>query len=53
MPPVGDIKMMQGSNPPGYRLRIAKYRVLYEYMNVKEELVVMVKDIGSRGDIYK
>lgn len=53
VPPVGDIKMMQGSNPPGYRLRIGKYRVLYEYMNVKEELVVMVKDIGFRGDIYK
>ena len=29
VPPVGNIKMMQGSNPPGYRLRIGKYRVLY------------------------
>ena len=53
IPPVGDIKMMQGTNPPGYRLRIGKYRVLYEYTNIDEEQVLMIKDIGSRGDIYK
>jgi len=53
VPPVGDIKMMQGSNPPDYRLRIGKYRVLYEYNNIEGEQVLMIKDIGSRGDIYK
>jgi mRNA interferase RelE/StbE len=53
VPPVGDIKMMQGTNPPGYRLRIGKYRVLYEYTNIEGEQVLMIKDIGSRGNIYK
>lgn len=52
-PPKGDIKMMQGFNPPLYRLRIGKYRVLYEYTNISEEQVLVIKDIGSRGDIYK
>ncbi len=50
---LGDIKMMQGSNPPGYRLRIGKYRVLYEYTNIEGEQVLMINDIGSRGNIYK
>lgn len=53
LPPIGDIKMMQGSNPPGYRLRIGKYRVLYEYTNIEGEQVLIINDIGSRGDIYK
>lgn len=52
-PPKGDIKMMQGYNPPLYRLRIGKYRVLYECNTVGGKQVLMIKDIGSRGDIYK
>lgn len=53
VPPKGDIKQMQGFNPPLYRLRIGKYRVLYEYTNINGEQVLIIKDIGSRGDIYK
>ncbi|WP_088188876.1 type II toxin-antitoxin system RelE/ParE family toxin [Desulfosporosinus sp. FKA] len=53
VPPKGDIKQMQGINPPILRLRIGKYRVLYEYTNLNDEEVLMIKDIGSRGDIYK
>ena len=53
VPPIGDIKMMQGLSPQGYRLRIGKYRVLYQYSQIKEEQVLIIKDIGSRGDIYK
>lgn len=53
VPPKGDIKQMQGINPPVFRLRIGKYRVLYEYTNLNDEEVIMIKDIGSRGDIYK
>lgn len=53
VPPKGDIKQMQGINPPVSRLRIGKYRVLYEYTNLNDEEVLMIKDIGSRGDIYK
>ena len=53
VPPKGDIKQMQGINPPVFRLRIGKYRVLYEHANLNDEEVLMIKDIGSRGDIYK
>ena len=53
VPPKGDNKQMQGVNPPGLRLRIGKYRVLYDYTNLNDEEVLMIKDIGSRGDIYK
>ena len=53
VPPKGDIKQMQGINSTVFRLRIGKYRVLYEYANLNDEEVLMIKDIGSRGDIYK
>lgn len=53
VPPKGDIKQMQGIDPPVFRLRIGKYRVLYVYTNFNDEEVLMIKDIGSRGDIYK
>ncbi len=53
VPPKGDIKQMHGSNPLLYRLRIGKYRVLYEYVIIEGEQVLIIKDIGSRGDIYK
>ena len=53
VPPKGDIKQMQGINSPVFRLRIGKYRVLYGYANLNDEEVLTIKDIGSRGDIYK
>lgn len=51
-PPKGDIKQLQGINPTTYRLRVGKYRVIYEYIR-KEKDALFIKDIGSRGDIYK
>lgn len=51
-PPRGDIKQLQGVNPVAYRLRVGKYRVIYEYMGDRKD-VLFIKDIGSRGDIYK
>lgn len=53
VPPRGDIKQMQGVKPLTFRLRIGKYRVLYEYTKINDVEVLMIKDIGSRGDIYK
>jgi mRNA interferase RelE/StbE len=53
LPPKGDIKQMQGFNPPAYRLRIGRYRIIYEYTNIGVDQVLLIKDIGSRGDIYK
>ncbi|MCB8814282.1 type II toxin-antitoxin system RelE/ParE family toxin [Desulfosporosinus shakirovi] len=52
-PPKVDINQLQGINPPVLRLRIGKYRVLYEYTNFNDEEVLMINDIGSREDIYK
>ncbi len=53
VPPKGDIKQLQGYDPPLYRLRIGKYRILYEYTIIKNKQALIIKDIGSRGDIYK
>lgn len=53
VPPQGDIKQIYGANTLTYRLRIGKYRVIFEYANIDGEQILMVKDIGSRGDIYK
>ena len=38
-------------NRPGYRLRVGDWRVIYE--TEKEELVVLVLTIGTRGGAYR
>jgi mRNA interferase RelE/StbE len=52
VPPKGDIKPLQGLKPAVYRLRVGKYRVIFEYMD-DENKTLFIKDIGSRGDVYK
>lgn len=44
-----DVKPLQGRD--GYRLRLGQWRALF-YRD-DEELVILVVDAGSRGDIYK
>lgn len=51
-PPKGDIKIMQGYSDGRKRLRVGKYRVIYQYLN-DGNIYVWVIEIGSRGDIYK
>ncbi|HIV85523.1 MAG TPA: type II toxin-antitoxin system RelE/ParE family toxin [Candidatus Monoglobus merdigallinarum] len=46
-PPQGDIKKLQGKD--GYRLRIGKYRALFDIADNK----IIVYDIDSRGQVYK
>lgn len=48
IPPEGDIKILQGRKSE-YRLRVGKYRIIYELQN---DILTLI-DIGSRGDIYK
>lgn len=38
--------------PITFRLRIGKYRVLFEYIIKNDERFLFIKDVGSRGDIY-
>ena len=52
-PPEGDIKTLQGYADGTKRLRIGKYRVIYKYINDNIVEILLILDIGSRGDIYK
>lgn len=48
--PKGDIKRLQGEkNPPLYRLRVGKYRIIY---SIEDDGIVIAK-IDTRGDVYK
>lgn len=49
IPPKGDIKVMQGQPVGTYRLRVGKYRIVYEIISN----TLRILNIGSRGDIYK
>lgn len=46
-----DIKKMKSTLDNLYRLRIGKYRAIFQIKN--NELIILVFDIDSRGDIYK
>ena len=46
--PNGDIKPLKGTDG-GFRLRVGKWRIVYQ-MTADE---FIIRDIGSRGDIYK
>jgi len=45
-----DIKIMQGFENR-FRLRIGSYRVVFSIY--KDQLIIVIIRIGSRGDIYK
>ncbi len=47
--PNGDIKRLTGLNGL-YRLRVGDYRIIYSMDNNK--LVILIMNIGNRGDIY-
>lgn len=52
-PPVGDIKTMQGYTDGRKRLRLGSWRIIYKYTAENEVEILLVIDIGNRGDIYK
>ena len=51
--PKGNIKPVQGHKDGRYHLRVGKYRVIYRYTKEGEVEILVVMEIGSRGDIYK
>lgn len=52
-PPEGDIKSMQGYSDGRKRLRVGTWRIIYRIDNDEQIEVLLVLDIGNRGDIYK
>lgn len=53
VPPVGDIKPMQGYNDDRKRLRVGSWRIIYKYGIDNNIEILFIIDIGNRGDIYK
>lgn len=52
-PPKGDIKLLKGFTDGRKRLRVGKYRIIYNYFPDGEIIVLFIMDVDSRGDIYK
>lgn len=52
-PPKGDIKLLQGYTDGRKRLRVGKYRIIYNYNGENEIEILLIINIDSRGDIYK
>ena len=48
--PKGDVKKLKGYEY--YRLRVGDFRVIFTTKNDKE-LVILVIDIGNRGQVYE
>jgi mRNA interferase RelE/StbE len=48
---IPNVKPLEGSSHDDFRIRIGPLRLLYRIHN--EELIIIVLDIGPRGDIYK
>ncbi|MCL1884701.1 MAG: type II toxin-antitoxin system RelE/ParE family toxin [Defluviitaleaceae bacterium] len=52
VPPKGDIKPLQGSKSEK-RLRVGKYRIIFEYLEEGNIKILMVNKIDTRGGVYK
>lgn len=47
------IRTIQGYKDGRKRLRIGKYRIIYNYISNGEIEILYVMNVDSRGDIYK
>ncbi len=47
--PFGDVKRLQGGSN-NYRLRVGDFRIIFSKDG--EKLIILVIEIGPRGDIY-
>jgi mRNA interferase RelE/StbE len=48
---ISGVKPLEGSNYDDYRIRIGHLRLLYRVHN--DTLIIIVLDLGPRGDVYK
>ncbi|AWI11691.1 type II toxin-antitoxin system RelE/ParE family toxin [Caldibacillus thermoamylovorans] len=48
---IPNVKPLEGSEHDDYRIRIGSLRLLYRVHN--DTLIIIVLDLGPRGDIYK
>ena len=53
MPPLGDIKTMQGYDDGRKRLRVGQWRIIFRIDAKNNMREILILDIGNRGDIYK
>lgn len=47
---VKDVRKLRGDLEGRYRLRVGEYRVVYRV--IKEQQLVIVEAIGTRGEVY-
>ena len=52
-PPKGDIRVMQGYSDGRKRLRIGKYRIVYNYNQNEGIKILYIMNVVARGDVYK
>ena len=52
-PPEGDIALMHGYSDGRMRLRLSSWRVIFKYTTEGQLEILLIIDIGNRGDIYK
>lgn len=52
-PPKGDIKPLQGYSDGRKRLRVGKYRIIFNYLSEEKIEILFIMNIDSREDIYK
>ena len=52
LPPKVDLKKMGGVQGK-YRLRVGMYRVIFSYGKDGEIIIILIEEIGPRGDVYK
>ena len=52
-PPEGDIAVLQGYSDGRKRLRIGSWRIIFKYTSDRQIEILLIIDIGNRGNIYK
>ena len=52
-PPEGDIAALQGYSDNRKRLRVGAWRIIFKYTEEGQVEILLIIDIGNRGDIYK